>query len=327
MSEELGTNPPADLQQGASGVQETNPLPGEDEGVSGSTDQGEAYQSDDDVAANEPGGEGEQPAATPETAEVEFGGKKYVVPKALEAAILKDADYTQKTQQLAQERQAAQQAIAEREQQLAQQAQLQQTHFEELATLKALDGQVQQLSQFVQQGSANWHTLTPEQQLQVQQANVQLGAIREQRMGAVQRLQQAQQQLGQQAQQQAQQAQRAAVETVRSIVSQWSPDVTAAVNDLGASVYGVQQQHFQFFAANPGLLPILRDAVLYQQAQKRAASATAKAAPKAVQSAEPTPTLPSGGGSGTVRSLNDPAVPMDEWMKRRRQQLSKARSR
>lgn len=77
----------------------------------------------------------------PEDEEVEYEGAKYRVPKPLKDAILRQADYTRKTQEVAKSRgeiEAERKAVAEERAALQQQAQLSQENLDTLAEIKSL---------------------------------------------------------------------------------------------------------------------------------------------------------------------------------------------
>lgn len=311
MTIELGTNQATN--QPAAGVQGTNPADTLREaaaGVPDSQDQGLAGQSDLELDED---GNPIPPAIELDEWEDE-DGKKYQIPKALAPRLMKDADYTRKTQEHAETVRQAQQQFAQREQQLAIQAQAQQQTMQQRAQLAALD---MQLAQY--QG-VNWAVAAQQDPGAAQQAWLAFQQLKEQRTGVVTQIQTMESQFAAQAQQLSQQAQAQAAEAVSRIVSTWSPDEQAAVNEIGAKAYGVTKEQFQLFAMNPGLLPILRDAVLFQQAKQRASSA---GKPAAAPPAGPTPTLQQGSGRATPKSLDDPGLSVDEWMRRRSEQISK----
>jgi hypothetical protein len=237
------------------------------------------------------------------------------VPKALVPRLMKDADYTRKTQEHAEVVRQAELRLAQAQQQIALQAQAQQQHLQQRAQLAALD---MELAKY--QG-VNWTLAGQQDPGAAQQAWLAFQQLKEQRTGVEKQIQSMESQFLAQTQQQTHAAKRQAQDQVARIVSEWTPDERAAVNEIGSKAYGVKAEHFEFFAANPGLLPILRDAVRYQQAQQRASSAAKPAATPGA--AAPIPTLQPGTGRATPRSMDDPSMPMDEWMKRRREQIRK----
>lgn len=87
--------------------------------------------------------EAEEEEAEPELVEIEVDGESYKVPEALKDKIMLQADYTRKTQEVAEQRKAVEQAQA----QLQIQAQLQQQSLAEYAKLTAINDQLQQYNQ------------------------------------------------------------------------------------------------------------------------------------------------------------------------------------
>lgn len=94
-------------------------------------------------------GEPEEEAADPDLVEIEVDGASYKVPEALKDKFMLQADYTRKTQEVAEQRKQIEQGW----QQLQQHAALQQQNLGEYAQLMALDGQLQQFQ------SVDWNAL------------------------------------------------------------------------------------------------------------------------------------------------------------------------
>jgi hypothetical protein len=81
-------------------------------------------------------GEGEEEVI--ETIEVEIGGKKYLVPKDVEPHLLREEDYTQKTQTLAEQRRQ----VEAYQQTLQEKAELHAAVLDDIAVVKNIDGQL-----------------------------------------------------------------------------------------------------------------------------------------------------------------------------------------
>lgn len=81
--------------------------------------------------------------------EVEYEGKKFNVPREIKDALLRQSDYTRKTQEVAE----ARRAVAEQQKLMQAQIEFQSTIVDDIGQLKAIDGQ---LSQF---NNINWSTL------------------------------------------------------------------------------------------------------------------------------------------------------------------------
>lgn len=303
---DIGTNPPASA--GAAGVQGITP-PAYEAGAEGipDDDQGQAGQSDGDLPVGEDGESGAL-----DTAEVEYEGQKYTVPKALEAAILKNADYTQKTQALAERERAATQEFSERQLRLQQQAEAAQHLSQQRAALTAMDMQLQQYQ------GIDWQQASAQDPQAAQQAFMRFQQLRDQRAGVAQQLQH-------QESTYARQVEAEAAKRVSDVVAGWTEEERQAVNTVARDMYGVTAAHLGLFGRHPELLGVLRDALAHQKALKAAAAATTRKGATSTPQAKPEATLPQGGRAAPPKSMADPTLSMDEWIKRRNEQVRKRR--
>lgn len=117
------------------------------------------------------GAELDESTADPDEEEVEYEGEKYKVPAKLKDALLRQSDYTRKTQEVAEIRR---QAEAEK-QQIAQEREFIQHNLKDVATVTALD---QQIAQY--QG-VNWDQLTESDPVQAMKLERQLRNLQSQR--------------------------------------------------------------------------------------------------------------------------------------------------
>jgi hypothetical protein len=108
---------------------------GEDEPVAEADEEDADATEDDDDQVD---GDDDDDDAEPDTVTVKYGDVEYTVPKGLEKAIMQEADYTQKSQTLAQERAqwAGQRQAAEAA------SQLQASQFEDAVKLAAIDARI-----------------------------------------------------------------------------------------------------------------------------------------------------------------------------------------
>lgn len=117
------------------------------------------------------GAELEESTADPDEEEVEYEGEKYKVPAKLKDALLRQSDYTRKTQEVAEIRR---QTEAEK-QMIAQEREFIQHNLKDVATVTALD---QQIAQY--QG-VNWDQLTESDPVQAMKLERQLRNLQSQR--------------------------------------------------------------------------------------------------------------------------------------------------
>ena len=104
-------------------------------------------RSDEETVASEE--EAGEPDEGSQFVSVEYDGQEYEVPPQLKDALLRQSDYTQKTQSLAEQRKSVEAQAAA----LQQQAELQQQTIEDVAAVKAIDQQIEQYN------ALNWDEL------------------------------------------------------------------------------------------------------------------------------------------------------------------------
>lgn len=299
------TNSPGAEGSGVSA--ETNPLAG----VGEQQDQVLAEQSDSDPAEIE-------------TEEVEHDGKKYAIPKAIKPLLMFQGDYTRKTQEHAEAVKARDAEFAAREQALVRQAQVQATLVGEYARIATVD---QQIAPYA---NVNWQAAMAENPQAAQAAWMQYQQLKEQRAGLVNRAQQLEHERSSELERTRSERIQQEEAKVRSEISNWSPDLAAALLKTGRDVYGFSAGHLSQID-DARIVRLLHDAHQYQQLKKSAAAASkqpasAGASQPAAQAAAPMPqpaaTLP-GAGSASVKTIDDPRLSTEEWMRRRQTQLEK----
>lgn len=239
--------------------------------------------------------------------QIEHEGQVYELPAALKGGFLRQADYTRKTQELAQHRRAL---MAEREA-VAAQAQAAHVALSDHAHLAALDQQLAAFADVDWQAAAQadprraqalWEQFQQTQGLRQQfayalshkQAHAELASARE--------------------------AAAKMAETGRTLsreIEGWSPEVAAKLVDY-AKAFGVTHEELTRMA-DPRLWKVLHKA--YQADQASREEGTANAAAKA-QAVRPAVTVSgSAAGGGGVRD----ELATKEWMQRRNDQMRKAR--
>lgn len=125
----------------------TNLAAGDDASFAAEVDSpSEAVDDGLDFAPLETEGQEDEPSPYEDLEEVEHNGETFTIPKALKPALMMQADYTKKTQELAQQRRAWE---AER----AEQAEALSANFAERARLQSIDDALEQLE------TLDWQTL------------------------------------------------------------------------------------------------------------------------------------------------------------------------
>lgn len=244
-----------------------------------------------------------------ETEEVDWeDGKKYKIPAALKAAFLKNADYTQKTQDLATQREAFEGAkTAFQEQVKAQQANIQ-----EYAQLYAINTRLAQFQ------NVNWAQLNADDPVRAQALHIEMSNLdRASRQLQDHLSRKEAQALETQRQETAKRIQEGRAALAKAIPN-FTPELAKQLADHGRS-YGFTAQEIGSIE-DPRQIQVLHKAYLWDELQKKQRAAAAKA--KTETQANPVPQV--SGRKPANTGLNDNLSP-EEWAKRRNAQLANRR--
>lgn len=295
----------------------TNPVA--DEPVEGASAEGvETEATLDQPEVDEDGNPVEPEEPPEETEEVEHDGKKYAVPKALAARIMKDADYTQKTQALAETRKA----LESRQAEINQAAEVQAQTFEQRVQLAQLDAALEQYATLDWSAYADQHgdraAITAQAQWrQLEQAKATLqNEITEKETGH--RL------VSERATATAiQEANEVLAREVEGYGSQLVSDVVKT-----ASAYGFSPEELRdSFVGADGKADVRTFKLLAELTKLRSESATAKAKDQKAQTAakvaaiKPASTVKP--NAGQYKAGLDDSLPPDVWRQRFQAQLQK----
>lgn len=250
--------------------------------------------------ARDPAGENE---------EVEHEGKKYKIPKPLKGALLMQADYTRKTQEVADQRRA----LEERQKTLAEEQKIHAEHLSGIARIVGLNDAIAQFEQ------ADWAKIRAENPQLYNDLWFQYGQAKEQRDRAVVALQNRVQERNSQAQlEQARRLEEAKAALARDI-RDWSPELAGKLSQF-AMTQGFTADELRQ-VTDPRVIKLLHAAWVGNQLQLKSAAATKAANSEA---AKPLPTV--SGNTPAEKGLSD-KLSVDEWMRRRNAQLNRKRNR
>jgi len=247
----------------------------------------------------------EQPEAVPEVETVEFEGKEYNIPPELKGAIMRQSDYTTKTQEVAEQRKDL-----EADRQRFQEAiQLQTAHTEAYTQLGILD---QQLAYY---NGLDWNTWAAQDPNAAQQAQIQLNGIREQRTQVMEKLNSSQAESQQKAHTETARVVEANRAKIEKTVPNWSSDTEKAVFDFGIQS-GLTESQLAGTNYDPVLIGILNKARLFDELQQKQTG-------KKTKKSEPVPQATRVKPKRTAQKGLHDGLSVDEWMKRREAQLAK----
>lgn len=287
----------AENDQSATEVDTNNPAPDE-------VEEAEELGTSDD-------GTDEGPEPEDDEVEAEYEGKTYKLPKELKDALLRQADYTRKTQEVATERQTIEQQRAEfheNQRQVAETIEIRQAFEQGHTQVAAMDLQLKQYEQ------VNWQAEAAANPAGTQQAWIQFQQLKSQRDGAAQQVSRLQNE-GLQKQQQtvAKLEEKARQEVVRDI-KDWSPEVAGKVVAFGKGL-GFTDAELKIVQRDARMVKLLHRGMTAEQARVQVQKKPAASAPVA-----PIKTIKAGSGN----SAKDPSkMSADEWQSWRNAQVAK----
>lgn len=192
--------------------------------------------------------------------EIEYDGEKYKVPKALREAFLRQQDYTQKTQAVAEQRRALEAQAAE----MQREAEARQQLFAEYAEAYALDNQLKQYSQI------DWAALIESDPQQAMLLDRQMRELQQNRDNLVASFTQKQQQQALQAQQEAARRLQEGRAVLERDIKGWSPEVAKQLNVYGQEA-GFSAEELSN-VSDPRYIKVLHKAWQFDQMMKQQAT-------------------------------------------------------
>lgn len=219
--------------------------------------------------------------------EVEYEGDQYRLPKKLKEALLRQSDYTRKTQEVAEQRRAIE-ARNEHVQRMEQQFQAQ-TEFHQ-AIMQDVTGLQQAESTLRQYESIDWNALSDSDPVQAQKLWFSYQKARGEADQMRQQISVKQQQFVQWKESQKQQALKAGMEILKKDMPDFGPELQAKIRKSAKEVYGFSDAELgNLYDAR--LVKVMADAARYREilaskpeTQKRVANVPKTIQPGAKQS-------------------------------------------
>ena len=299
----------------------TNPVDVEDDAVLDAPEVDADSYSDGTDQAETDGAEDGQPEDDSE--EVDWDGTKYRIPKALKPGLLMQADYTRKTQELAEQRRHVEQHV----QSLSQQAELQQATLEHRVNLRTVEQQLQQFS------NTDWSNYSAQYGADATAAAM---ASWQQYRDAKAELEGAIAKTETETRQMSERSSANAIAQADQVLSReiegWSPQLVQDLAGYAATEFGITPQELRDSVVNPdGTADTRTFKVLARlhRAETELAKLKGQAtkAQQAAKQAAVTPAKAVGQRAGGYKPGLDDSLPADEWLRRRNAQLAKAGAR
>lgn len=268
------------------------------------------FSPDLEADVNEEGNEkGEGGEALIDLIEIERNGKKYSIPKDLEAELMMQADYTRKTQETS----AARKEVEAEREKVRQMAAATQEELNARGMLASVDDRLGQYA------NVNWSRFEQEDPMGAQSEWRQYQQMKEGRAEIVAYLENAERERSEQAQQNVAKRLQETLEFAQKEIKGWTPELDAkittfAMNDLGFDVDTLKG------AYTPQVYKTLHLAFIGAETLKR--QATPKPAQTQIQ---PLAKVTANGGVSARKSLGE--MSMDEYAAHRNRQEAAARAR
>ena len=223
---------------------------------------------DTPAIADEPGQE--TAPAESDDEEIEHDGERYKIPRKLKDAFLRQADYTVKTQTLADQKREFEAA----QQQFAAQRQFQQDHIKAVARVMSIDERLEQFQKL------DWNALTDADPVQALKLDRQMRDLQQQRAAQIADIQSTTaRQQGETEQATARRLQDAAEQLKREIPGFGSEVLTKALTETGKA-FGYKPEELAQ-VSDPRAVKLLHEAYLYRKlvAERKAPEAKSTVTP------------------------------------------------
>ena len=295
----------------------TNPVDVEDDAILDAPEVDAESYSDDDTQAETDGAEDGQPEDDAE--DVDYEGAKYRVPKVLKDALLRQADYTRKTQELADQRRTVEQHFTS----LNQQAELQQATLEHRVNLQVIERQLQEFK------NTNWaHYRAQYGHDEEQAAKDRWQEYRDAKVELQETIAKTETDFQQLSERSRANAIAQADQVLSREIEGWSPQFVRDLAGYAVENFGITPQELQDSVINPdGTADTRTFKVLARLHKAETELAKLKAqttkAQQAAKQAAVTPAKAVGQRAGGYEpGLND-KLPVDEWLRRRNADVAK----
>jgi hypothetical protein len=255
----------------------------------------------------ETAGDGQVEGADDELEDWEDEGKTYKVPKALKPRLMKDADYTRKTTEVAETRKAIE----------AQKAEVEETakfHRENIATVAKLVNLDEQLAAFRAITPEQWASMDAEKASKLQ---IKMNLLKDQKEGLVGELQQKQREALEKQRSATAKQYEDSISRIAKEIPGWSDELAGKLNAY-AMGKGYTEEQLRSMVLQPQAVSTLHKAYQYDQlvAKQRAKAKQSAAEP------EPTPVPKVGARRAPPSSEPLDTDPPDVWLRKRNKQAA-----
>lgn len=213
--------------------------------------------------------------------DVEYEGTAYKLPRELKEALMRNADYTRKTQEVAESRrtlEAQHEAVKAQQQVLQEEAAFQQVAQQDMAEIAGLQSALKQYD------GLDWTALSQSDPVQAQTLWFQYQQARDKVSQLQGGLRDKYQQFQQKKQEAMAQAFQKGLEVLKRDIPNWSPELAKEIREAGIQHYGYQAGELEN-VYDPRFVKLLADAAAYRKLQAQKPDLTRRVAgiPKTVK--------------------------------------------
>ena len=254
----------------------------------------------------------DQTDEAPEEAEVDYGGKTYTLPAELKDALLRQADYTRKTQEVAQGRKTLDAARADHDRRVM----AMRAHFSDAARVMALNDQLRPFAQ------VDWQALKAQDPARAQGLWQQCQQIKNLRDHAARAWTQRDQDHTGHAQRETAKRARQVHAHLPQLIADWSPELDAKLTGYGTAQGLSREEMAQATLQNPAFVKLLHKAHQHDDTVRKK---NTQQIFDAAQAARPVTRVGGNGGTASRRTTDSSgdALSTEEWAKRERERLRK----
>jgi hypothetical protein len=248
----------------------------------------------------------------PKLVEVVYDGNSYQLPPELKDALLRQADYTRKTQEVAQTRKALETARAGHQQDVAHVR----AHIQDAARVVALNDQLAQFDQ------VDWRALQAQDPRGAELLLQQRQQIRDLRDRAARAWTEKEKDHASHSQRETARRVSEVSAHLPRLIADWSPELDAKLAKYGTAQGISPQEITQAALHNPAFVKLLHKAHLFDEAEKKKQTQQTF---DAAQAARPVTRVGGGGGTASRRTTDSSgdALSTEEWAKRERERMRK----
>lgn len=263
-----------------------------------------------DEAANDTLLRDDQTCEEPEQVEVEYNGKAYLLPPELKDALLRQADYTRKTQEVAESRRQLREAHAAHERK----SMAMRAHMTGAARVIALNDQLAQFDQL------DWRALQQNDPARAQvllQHRARIKHLRDRAARAW--TEKEREHISHSQRETARRVQEVHAHLPR-LIADWSPELDVKLAKYGTAQGISQPEIIQAALHNPAFVKLLHKAHLFDEAEKKKQTQQTF---DAALAARPVTRVGGGGGTASRRTTDSSgdALSAEEWAKRERERM------